>query len=86
LNRSKIAAAVAKFQAGVLGQLFPKTRHSVFGEKFFNDGFFSSISISLQMGLQKSLEKIKLVAVEKFGKPQMEMRWPYSLKICPSET
>jgi len=40
LNRSKIAAAVAKFQAGVLEQLFPKTRHSVFGEKFFNDGFF----------------------------------------------
>jgi len=64
LNQSKIAAAVAKFQAGV-----------VFGEKFFNDGFFSSISISLLMGLQKSLEKIKLVAVEKFGKPQMEMRW-----------
>jgi len=40
LNQSKIAAAVAKFQAGVLGQLFPKTRHIVFGEKFFNDGFF----------------------------------------------
>jgi len=46
----------------------------VFGEKFFNDGFFF-ININFPSnGFTKSLEKIKLVAVEKFGKPQMEMR------------
>jgi hypothetical protein len=37
------------------------------------DFFFININFPSN-GFTKSLEKIKLVAVEKFGKPQMEMR------------
>lgn len=74
LNRSKIAAEVTKFQAGVLGQIFPKLSIVCLVKSFLMMDFFS-ININFPSnGFTKSLEKIKLVAVEKFGKPQMEMR------------